>query len=266
MVTKVTECMYYSGYETLDISPSTVLDAAEFNIKQAAVNVSISGLEMLQNAGRERVIDLMTSRIRNAERTMKNNLSQGIYSDGTGTNGKQITGLQAIVADAPSTGTVGGINRANYSFWRNQTFDASSDGGSAASAATIKGYMQSLWISCLRGNDKPDLIVADSNYYQAFWESLTDIQRITRADNGVSGFDSLAFNTADVVYDGDSGIPSNHMYFLNTDYLFWRPHSARNMVPMENKTSVNQDAEAVPLLFAGNLTCSNCSLQGVLKA
>ena len=54
------------------------------------------------------------------------------------------------------------------------------------------------------------------------------------------------------------------MYFLNTDFIFWRWHPDRNMVPMENKTSINQDAMVVPLLFAGNLTMSNADNQGVL--
>lgn len=241
------------------------MTAAEFDIKQAAVTVSISGLEQLQNQSRERMIDLMQSRIRNAERTMSNKLSEGIYSDGTGSSGKQVTGLQSLVADDPSTGTVGGIDGSSFSFWRNQTFDATTDGGSSASASNIKGYMQQLWVDCIRGNDKPDLIVADKNYFQFFWESLTDIQRINRSDSATSGFDSLAFNTADVIYDGDSGMPSNHMYFLNTDFLFWRPHRDRNMVPLETRMSVNQDAEVVPMVFAGNLTTSNRSLQGVLK-
>lgn len=241
------------------------MTAAEFDIKQAAVVVSISGLEQLQNMSRERMIDLMQSRIKNAERTMSNQLSEGIYSDGSGASGKQITGLQSLVADDPSTGTVGGINRGNFEFWRNQVFDASTDGGSAASASNIKGYMQKLWIDCIRGNDKPDLIVGDANYFQFYWESLTDIQRFNSADEAKSGFDSLKFSTADVLYDGDSGIPDNHMYFLNTDYLFWRPHSQRNMVPLDKRMSVNQDAEVVPLVFAGNLTGSNLSLQGVLK-
>ena len=257
---------YYSGYEQLDIAPSDVITAAEFTIKQAAVNVTISGLEQLQNSSREQVINLLETRIKNSERTMKNNLTTGIYSDGTGSNGKQITGLQSLVADDPSTGTVGGINRANFSFWRNQTTDFSDDiaGASKASAGNIQEGMRTLWLSCQRGTDKTDLIMADQNYYKFFWESLTDIQRINRVDKGVAGFDSLAFNTADVVYE-DSGIPSNHMYFLNTDFIFWRPHRDRNMVPLENKTSVNQDAMVVPMVFAGNMTTSNASLQGVLK-
>jgi hypothetical protein len=253
--------MYYSGYETLDISPSDVFSAAVFDWKQAAVNVTASGLEVeIQNAGQEAVINLLEKRIDNAIKTMRNNLSIGVYSDGTGTSGKQVGGLQLLVADAPATGTVGGINRANYSFWRNQT----SGDATITDAATLRGEMQAMWLETMRGPDTTDFIAADQNFFSFFWDSLTDIQRITGADEGVAGYKSLKFVTADVFYDGDSGIPANHMYFLNTDYLYLRPHSARNVVPLEKKASLNQDAMVVPLVWAGNMTCSNADVQGVV--
>lgn len=48
----------YSGYEVLNISPSDVFTAAEFDWKQAAVNVTISGLEGdVINTGSEAIID-----------------------------------------------------------------------------------------------------------------------------------------------------------------------------------------------------------------
>lgn len=72
----------YSGYDVLNISPQDVFTSAQFNFAQAAVAVSISGLEMLQNSGKEQVIDLLDSRIGNAERTMKNNISNDCYSNG----------------------------------------------------------------------------------------------------------------------------------------------------------------------------------------
>ena len=51
---------YYSGYEVLDIAPSDVISAAEYNWKQAAVVVSASGLEVdVQNAGKEQIINLL---------------------------------------------------------------------------------------------------------------------------------------------------------------------------------------------------------------
>lgn len=255
--------MYYSGYETLDISPSDVFSAAVYDWKQAAVNVSASGLEVeIQNAGQEAVINLLEKRIDNAMKTMRNNLSTGVYSDGTGSAGKQIGGLQHIVADAPATGTVGGINRANYSFWRNQT--SGDVAGIDTTAATLRTEMQAMWLETMRGPDVCDFIAADQTLFSVFWDSLTDIQRITGSDEGVAGYKSLKFVSADVFFDGDSGIPSNHMYFLNTDYLYLRPHSARNVVPLERKTAINQDAMVVPIVWAGNLTCSNADVQGVV--
>ncbi len=254
---------YYKGYENLDVSQSNVIDAAEFDWKQAAVNVTWSGLEMrVQNSGREQQIDLLAARIRNAERTMKNNISTGVYSDGTGTNGKQIGGLQHVVANAPGTGTVGGINRATFTFWRNQT--STTQAQVFLSAVLLDSEMRDMWVECARGTDHTNLIVADQVAYNAFWDSIQSIQRITNAVDGVMGFQNLAYLDAPVIFDGDSGIRASTMYFLNTDFLFWQPHSATNMVPLEQRNSINQDASVVPLVFAGNLTCSNCDLQGVV--
>jgi len=259
---------YYSGYEALDISPSDVFTAAEFDWKQAAVSVSISGLEQLQNSGPDAVIDLLESRIGNAERTMINNLAAGVYADGTGSSGKEIGGLQLLVADAPSTGTVGGIDRSSWSFWQNYAYDATTDGGGAASATTIQGYMNTVYLNVTRNNEAPDMIVADNNYYGFYWASLQNIQRITNPKLGEAGFQNLKYMGADVVFDGGLGgnCPSNHMYFLNTDYLSYRPHKDRNMVPLDpDRFSTNQDAMVKIIGWAGNMCLSNAQLQGVLK-
>ncbi len=99
----------YSGYDILNITPSDVFTAAQYPFAQAAAAVSISGLEMLQNSGKERMINLLESRIGNAERTMQNNLSNDGYSNGSADGGKQVGGLQLIVADV-NTNVVGGID------------------------------------------------------------------------------------------------------------------------------------------------------------
>lgn len=262
---------YYSGYETLNISPSDVFSAAEYSWKQAAVNVSWSGLEnRIQNAGDAAAIRLVASRIRNAERTMSNQISIGIYSDGTGSAGKQITGLQSQVADSPTTGTVGGINRQNFSFWQNQEVTISD----TSSATELAGDMRTLWMACSRGTDQPDLIVAGATLYDTFWADLQSIQRVTNATTGPKGFNALEYRGIPVVLDGGQatgsatdhggGIAATRMYFLNTEFLFWSVHSQTNMVPMDERMSVNQDATVIPLLWAGNLTMSNASLQGVI--
>jgi hypothetical protein len=261
--------MYYAGYDVLNIQPSDVLTSAEYNYSQAAVAVSISGLEELQNAGDERVIDLLEARIANSERTMVNNLSIGVYSDGTGSGGKQIGGLQLLVPDSPATGTVGTINRATWPFWRSISFSALTDGGGAATSSNILDYMIRTWQQVVRNSDQPDLIVADNNYYRLYWESLLPVQRIMTVSEGQAGYGALKFQGADVLMDGGLGgdAPINHMWFLNSNYLFWRPHSQRNMVPLNpDRFSMNQDAMVKLMAFAGQLTTSNSSLQAVLKS
>jgi len=258
----------YSGYEALNIAPSDVFTGAEYNYAQSAVAVSISGLEMLQNSGESAIIDLLESRIGNAERTMINNTSVDIYSDGTADGGRQIGGLQLLVPST-NTNTVGGINASTYSFWRNVAFSAATTGGSAASAANIQSYMNRVWVQLVRGADAPDLIVADNNYWRFYLESLQAIQRLVSDSEAQAGFSSLKYMTADVVLDGGFGgaAPSNTMYFLNTNYLFFRPHADRNFSPLgDERFAVNQDAMVKLIGFAGNMTTSNRSLQGYLGA
>lgn len=258
----------YSGYDVLNISPSDVFTAAQFPIAQAAVAVSINGLEMLQNAGKEKMIDLLESRIGNAEKTMQNNLSLDCYSDGTASGGKQINGLGALVPDTNTSGTVGGIDRATWTFWQPQK-QSFATAGFTAGPSTIQTMMNRLWLATVRQADRPDLIIADNTYYRYYWESLQAIQRITSENEGMAGFQALKFMDADVVFDGGigGGATSNHMWFLNTDYIFLRPHKDRDMVPLEpDRFSVNQDAMVKLIAWAGNMAISNSELQGVLVA
>ena len=256
---------FYSGYETLDISPTDMLTSAEFDWKQAATNVSINGLEMRQNAGAEAVLDLLEGRIKTSMSTMSNNISTGVYSDGTGSGGKQIGGLQLLVADDPTTGTVGGINRATFSFWRNIKFATTADGTGDASATNIIGYMNSTFNQQVRGNDVPDLVVADINFFGFYQDALQSQQRFT-GDNDLNkaGFMSLKYNNADVILENGSGIATDHMYFLNTDFIALEVHREANMKPGDDKFSINQDAMVIPIFWQGNMTLSNASLQGVI--
>lgn len=252
---------WYTGYETLDISSDEVLTAAEYEWKQANANVVISGLEQMKNAeSRERIHNLLRSRIQNAERTLQNNVATALYHDGT--DGKKISGLQHLVADDPATGVVGGIDRANWPFWRNQVYDFNDELSTNADETNIGKGMNQLWLKTVRGTDRPDLIVMDANYFTFYMESLQDQKRFQQNDMADLGFMSLKFMSSDVVYDDQA--PANHGYFLNTDFLQFRPHAQRNFRPLRERQSVNQDAIVTPMVWMGNLTMSNASLQGVM--
>lgn len=264
---------YYNGYEVINVQQNSPISAAQFDIKQAAASVVISGLEELQNAGEEAFINLLDGRLQVAEAQLMNLIDSGINSDGTGTNGKQITGLQAAVPDNPTTGVYGGIDRSVWNFWRSQKYSGVTDGGAAVTSANIQTYMNALAVKLVRGSDKPSLILADNNYYQMYLNSLQAIQRVTSTESAGAGFAALKYFGAgfncDVVLGGGiaGSVPSNHMYFLNLDYLFFRPHRERNFVPIGGeRQSVNQDAVVKLIGWAGNLTASAPRYSGVLIA
>lgn len=257
----------YSGYDVLNVGASDVISAAEFQWRQIAINVVASGLELRTNSGESRIVNLVKARMKNAMRTFKNNFSSDMYSDGTLSN--QINGLQALVSDA-GTGTVGGIDSSTWTFWKNKVQSAAApiQGGGAItpSASTIESLMLPLWLQLVRGDDQPDLIVADNNYFTFFEQSQTSLKRYTSDEKASAGFVSLKYKKADVIFDGGSGIPDNRMYFLNTDYMELVVHKDADMEIMEEMKPYNQDAAVVPILWMGNLTTTNRSLQGVMKA
>lgn len=258
---------FYSGYDVLPVQPQDVITYAQFDIKQAACPVSISGLEKLQNAGAEQMIDLLAARMEVAESTMMNLISGGIYSDGTGYGGKEITGLNSAVpavATASQTNTYGGINRTNWAFWRSKFVD---EGG----YTTMIADMNAMWASLVRGMDRPDLIIMDSLAWGEYVGKLQAQQRFSSMEGDAKagfGFPSVKFMDADVVLDGGIGGfgGENSAYFLNTKYLHFRPHADRNFVPLTpgKRVSINQDAEVQIMAWAGNLTCSGAQFQGRL--
>jgi hypothetical protein len=256
---------WYSGYDLLPVAAQDVISAAEYEFKQAACPVTISGLDMLKNSGKEQIIDLMEGRISVAESTMANLISGGLYSDGTGAGGKQLTGLNAAVPTVPAGTTYGGIVTNSFPFWTNKVTDTTA---ANMTVDKIQGYFNALWAQLVRGMDRPDLIIVDAGVWGIYLASLQAQQRFTSAGEGNLGFPSLKYMDCDVVLDGGIGgfCPTNTAFFLNTKYLKYRPHSARNMVPLNPKTryAINQDAEVQILAWAGNLTCSGRQFQGRL--
>ena len=235
------------------------------------MHVTASGRELRINSGESRIINLAKARLTNAMRTFKNNLSSDMYSDGTAAN--QINGLSAIAPDAGG-GTLGGINGGTYTFWAaTRQLAATPISGAAItlSSSTFEDpFMLQLYLELVRGNDQPDLIVLANDYYTFFEGGQLSNKRYTTDDasgnSGNAGFVSLKYKNADVVFDGGSGITAAHGYMLNTDYLSVVCHSDADMDEVDEMRAINQDAVVIPIIWMGNICCSNRSLQGLLKA
>nr|WP_254217433.1 phage major capsid protein [Burkholderia multivorans] len=167
--------------------------------------------------------------------------------------------MQAIVADS-GVGTVGGINASSWAFWQNivQSAAAPIQGGGAIApgVTTIESLMLPLWIKLTRGSDTPDLIVMSDDYFAFYEQSQTSLKRYAPEDNGQGGMVSMKYKTADVFFDSSGGIPAQHAYFLNTDFLEMVVHRDANMDMPEELRSVNQDAVVMPM---GNFRHVNVS-------
>lgn len=254
----------YSDWDLLNISASDVISAAEYQWRQIAINIVASGREKRINSGDSRIFSLAKAKMKNAIRTFNNNFSSDLYSDGTATN--QINGLQALV-NILGTGTVGGINSTNFAFWQNQIFDLSTESVTMSATTIENSAMLPLWLNLDRGpDDQPDLIIMDNNHYKFYEASQTSLKRYTNAENANGGLVSLKFKNADVYFDGNSGIPTNTTYMLNTNYIDLVVHKDADLEIMPEMRPINQDGDVIPILWMGNLTLSNRNQQGVITA
>jgi hypothetical protein len=254
----------YSGYDTLNTLTGEHLTMAEFSIAQYASSVSVSGLELAQNSGKSKMIDLVESRVRAAEAALTNKISSDLYGDGTTAN--SLTGIQAMLPAVATTGVYGGIDRATYTFWRHQTRT-----GTAITNANIYAKYLELFLSLGRNStESPDAILACKDHFFALSTAMQAQQRFEQVGSEKytnMGFQNLMFMNCPVFLErnafGASGMISNGSYFINTDTVKLRPFKSDKFVHFDG-TPTTQDASVKRLKYYANLTCSNVALNGVL--
>ena len=261
----------YSGYETINISPDSPISASQWTLKNYADSVTISGPEMLQNSGKEQMIDLIATRVEVAQARLANKIDYDLHGDGTGNGGKALVGLAAIISTTPAS-TVGGIDGSTWTFWQNGAYTGSSIVGGTVTSSNIQQAMNYTALSRVRGNDRPDLIYAGSTAYSLYLGSLQAIQRITDEKMGAAGFTAIKYygsgGSADVVLGGGIGgnQTATRMDFINTKYLKFRPHKDRNFVAIGgDRQAVNQDAIVRLIGWSGALTTSGRQFQATLS-
>ena len=254
----------FDGYDALTVDASDVITSAHYPLRNIAIFVTSSGSEIRKNSGKEAMINLAKSRMDIAMKTAVNQFSVDLYSDGT--LAEQINGLANIIQNN-GQGTVGGINSTTHSFWRNKFLDAAGPfTPTVANSVAFKGEMNRLHMALTRGTDKPDLIVMTHDFYSLYEVGEQDKQRYADSELANAGFQTLKYKSADVVFDDNANFSTTgeKAYFLNTEYLKLCQHREASWTPEAERKPTNQDAVIIPILWMGNLVCSNRALQGVL--
>jgi hypothetical protein len=258
----------YGEMEELDTTRIDVFDAAQFTIKIAAGTVVYSELEELRAAGGEGKIDLIADKLENGRQSHISDLNQQCFSDGTGNGGKDFGGLQLLVSTSPTSGTVGGINRATWSFWRNRQ---ASGAQSSAAFDNLRASMRSVFNQCTLGGiqKQPACWVTTRTVFEGYESLLVANERFTSEDKSRKGGGDAAFKNDVLTFKGkpgsyDEDAPSGNLYFLNPEvlkitYLQWM-----KMYPQVDPA--NQLANVHKVATFGNMTTNNPRHLGVVSS
>ena len=251
-------------FDLFDTTPQDVLTTAEYSQKILTGTVTMSKKEMNQNSGKERLVNLLESKMKVLESSLRNDLGIAIYADGTGSGGKEIGGLQSLIPDDPTVGTVGGIDRATFSFWRPQLFKFATE-SVTPSETTIQSSMNTLYRRTeVQAGERIDMIAAGNDYFGFFENSLQTIQRLTPSDSGSLGFKGYDYKGAVTFYDPECS--DTRMYFLNTGHLFLKYLGSSLFEAGDATRPVNQNVWITPMDSLLNMTVDNSRVHGVMIA
>lgn len=257
MYGKNTTVRSYDGYEVLDVTPQEGLTAVKYPWKQVAGSISISRKEERQNSGESRIINLLKSKVTQAEISMRDELNRQFFGDGTGNDSKDLFGLQLIVEDGTAWGTLAGIDRSDAlnAWWRPQWNGAV---GSFATNGVTK--MRNTYNKVSRGNEHPDIGLTTQDIYEAYEATLVTNERFTDQETGDAGFQNLKFKG--MVLGFDEQAPAGIMYFLNSNYLEVVIDKESDLITTDFVRPENQDAKTCQILLMGNMVSGNCARQG----
>src|SRR3990167_3156512 len=251
--------------DTISTTRIDVFDRAEFQWKEYAGTAIVSDLEKDRNAGEGSVFPLLPNKLENLRNSMKNTINADLFSDGTGNTGKQIGGFQHIIASSPSTGMVGGINRANFSFWRNQQ----ASGAKTTSAFdNLRAVMRSIYNQSSNGvgDAHPSAAVTDRTVFEGYEGLLLANERFTDKSSGEGGFKNevLKFKGASISYD--NACTASVLYFFNPRFLKLAYKKGSWFKMLDEIRPANQTLTVYPVRTMCNLITTNARRLGAVTA
>jgi hypothetical protein len=271
LVERNTTVKSYSGYDIIDTTPQEGITAAEFQWKQVAGSLSISGEEEFKNSGsKTKVISLLQAKTTQLELSMMLELNRMLQGDGTGNGGKDITGLGIAVEDGTVYSIYGGIDSAAFPYWRNQWIgNVQINTTTGPPYRTFIDALRTMYNSCSRGKIKPTVLVSDQFLFEQYEASLVPNERYMDMKLGDAGFMNLMFKMTPWVFDDDMpnasmtlGSDNHQLVMLNADFLKFVLGKGKNFVVTDMQRPENQDAKVSQVLVYGNLTCANRQRQG----
>jgi hypothetical protein len=255
---------FMSELETLSVTRPDTFDNAEYPWRFIGCDVPMTDFERGITSGGARKFDLEARKLENMKNSCEEAINTALFGDGTGTSGKAFNGLASLVSATPTTGTVGLINRATYSFFRNQQVSGAGTAFSILLASLTNSYN-----ACSNGIGKsnPTFGVTTQAVFEGY-ESLTPLierlDRTSKDDKLVRGFKGQNIMFKDIPIGYDPACGAGLFYMLNNRNLIFV-----HMQWMKGETAVRPaDAffDVFKVLTIGNLVTNNPRRLGVVTA
>ena len=282
------------GFETLDTTPQEGMTTAFSEWAEIAGTISISRKEERQNAGEGRILNLLESKTKQAEMTMREELNEGLVlgkvSSSTFVEKTSVGGSYGLVplgmflrklnATDPITNNIGNISGASHDWWRHHTGYVNNQVVTGQdfklSITTYAGLLMALrrmYNFCSRGSGgAPDLCVMDQVSYETYENALDTKIRYSNTKMADMGFDNIKLRGATVIWDekvpdiytGTEAVTVGTAFFLNTNFYNLIIDSETDIVTTPFIEPENQTAKTAKILFMGQAAVSNLRKLGVV--
>lgn len=257
MYGKNTTAKSYSGYGIIDTTPQDGLTAAQYEWKQYAATITISGREEMQNRGDKAKVKLLESKVKQAEMSLRDKMDQNIWATAQGLS----TDFLPIPLIVDASTSIGDISKSANTWWRGQAVTGGSFNAQGLSD------MRNLYNTLKnQGVDQtpPDAVFSTQTVFEYYEGQLQPQQRFEDSKMASAGFENLKYKAA--MFTFDSNVPSGKLYMLNSKHMSLVVHPERDFVNTPFVKPENQDAKVAQILFMGALVSDNIRRNGVISS
>ena len=284
----------YSSYDILNVAPVDGITTMYVPWAQYSGPVSISGIQRFKNMGKEAIADLLKEKITQLTAGWAERCNRDLWDTAnlagshpfTGNSGKNMISIPLYIQGLGSTSgggsssadddfDIGHIDQSAETWWMNQAFD----GAPGSTAALMKSIMSNAFNTCSQGPyGSPDLGVFNQKGWELYEAAMQPEIRYSFSDKASAGFETLAYKTMKVMWDGyvpDAELGANgqltggaetnsSLYLINTKTMCLYVGKDHDFKPRGFQTPVDQDASTSVYLAYMQLVCDNRKKNGVI--
>jgi hypothetical protein len=217
---------------TVPMQDSELITQAYEDWKYVAVSVMRWFTEDQQNRGKAAAINMVKTKLNAAERSLYEELERVMFADGTGD--KEPNGLQNLISATPTAGTIHGLARETYPWWRNQ--QKTSTGAAAVYLVPDMRTCLNDIIKYSRSELKDICLVTTQTVYELYEDVCMELKVLQNTMMADAGFDTIVFKGKPMMWCPSA--PSGNLYFINPQYYklvcdegFWMEMTSWKEIP-----------------------------------